>query len=506
VETGDGVTAPERSGELLSPFVELLRTPEHPYVYDVNTNVFFRVNEAEYEAFELLGRGLSRDEVLVAMSSTRGEGTARAVLDGLELEARAGYLSSRRPTALGFGTQAVPPKERHSALNQLILGVTEECNLRCHYCVYGDSYDAFRRRSSRRMPPEVARAALELFFATSRTDEGVFVSFYGGEPLLNLPLIRECVRYVQKHFADRNVRFNLTTNGVPLTDEVADFLVRNDFLMRLSLDGPEQLHDANRVDHRGRGSFSAVWENLTQLLHRNPEFCETNVALAAVDGWPFDAKARRAFFESTPELEGLFLDVNGVNPYGTSYFSDYPPPESHHLDELEAEYVEQTASSGSATVFLTALFRPRVAKVLNLGAGVSLEGGQPPLGACAPGSHRLFVDTAGRLLPCERCPDHLVIGDVERGFDELAIARLTDAFTQVCQSRCTACWARRLCTACFSSPIVGRDDPSVLDRYCEIERATTRAAMVTYLRILERNPSAFDAPEGLAGAGVREAR
>ena len=128
-----------------------------------------------------------------------------------------------------------PDQRSHGGVgySALTFIVGEDCNAACAYCFQ-------ERRAPRAMCRATARLAVEVF--ASRLARRARVAFYGGEPLLHLDLIRGVVDDFEGHGAATrsSIRFGLTTNGVLLDEEAADFLDRHRFFVVLSHDGPAQ--------------------------------------------------------------------------------------------------------------------------------------------------------------------------------------------------------------------------------------------------------------------------
>lgn len=131
-----------------------------------------------------------------------------------------------------------PDSQTESKLNNLaktlILELTEQCNLRCTYCVFDDAYSKERSHSSTKLDISLAKEKIYNFF--SRANEDAYIIFYGGEPLLEFKEIIELTNYAKSLFSER-VKFSFTTNGMALTEDKFDFLIENDFLITVSLDG-----------------------------------------------------------------------------------------------------------------------------------------------------------------------------------------------------------------------------------------------------------------------------
>jgi len=145
-----------------------------------------------------------------------------------------------------------------------ILHLSSACNLRCRYCY------AAKAEHGARMSVETARAAVEL---VSREGGNSFcVSFFGGEPLLHFPLIREVVELARQTAAARRqtVAFRMSTNGLLFTPEILEFCRAQEILFAISCDGNQAAHDAQRVYPDGRGSFAALAALLPGILRQCP--------------------------------------------------------------------------------------------------------------------------------------------------------------------------------------------------------------------------------------------
>ncbi len=145
-------------------------------------------------------------------------------------------------------------------INYLIKPASSLCNLRCQYCFYADVAANRAQESKGFMSLRTASLLLEETFRNIEPGGLVGFAFQGGEPTLaGLPYFREFVRMAREGCPE-NVRiaFSIQTNGTLLNDEWAEFLRSENFLVGLSVDGFEELHDAHRVDAQGKGTWSRV--------------------------------------------------------------------------------------------------------------------------------------------------------------------------------------------------------------------------------------------------------
>ncbi len=139
------------------------------------------------------------------------------------------------------------------------------CNLDCAYCFYLEKQALLSPGGNCRMSAEVLGAYIEKYTAAQPTPAVEFV-WQGGEPtLLGLEFFSNVVR-LQKPFAARKAITNsLQTNGTLLDDAWCAFLRDNDFLVGLSLDGPQAIHDRYRRRRDGGGSFAEAFRGLKLL-------------------------------------------------------------------------------------------------------------------------------------------------------------------------------------------------------------------------------------------------
>jgi sulfatase maturation enzyme AslB (radical SAM superfamily) len=151
-------------------------------------------------------------------------------------------------------------------LQSLGLVLTADCNLRCRYC-YQD------RKAPAAMPWSVLRKGLDLLGRSRRPVVGV--ELLGGEPLLEIGLLRRALEYAASRGSARpRMRFALLTNGVLLDDRVADLLAEHHVQVNLSFDG---LPDAQ--DLRAPGSFPRLDSLLTRLRRRQPALFRRRLAV-----------------------------------------------------------------------------------------------------------------------------------------------------------------------------------------------------------------------------------
>ena len=146
------------------------------------------------------------------------------------------------------------------------------CNLDCSYCFFLDKEDLYPG-SKFRMTDEVLETYIRQLIESHKTRE-VTVAWQGGEPtLMGIDFFRKAIAYQEKYRKPGTIFENtLQTNGTLLDDEWCEFFKENNYLIGLSLDGPRELHDANRVDKKGGPTFDRVMRGLRLLQKHGVEY------------------------------------------------------------------------------------------------------------------------------------------------------------------------------------------------------------------------------------------
>jgi uncharacterized protein len=132
------------------------------------------------------------------------------------------------------------------------------CNLDCKYCFFL-SKEMLYPGDRFRMSDELLKTYIQQLIEAQPLGE-LNIAWQGGEPtLMGIDFFRRAIVYVEKYRKPgQSVLHTIQTNGTLLTDEWCAFFSEHHFLVGLSVDGPKPMHDAYRVDKRGRGSFDDV--------------------------------------------------------------------------------------------------------------------------------------------------------------------------------------------------------------------------------------------------------
>ncbi len=160
----------------------------------------------------------------------------------------------------------------------LSLEIINKCNLNCTYCYLGE-------KKNTSMSLETAKKAIDIAVheANKQYDRTLTVYFIGGEPLMAFDTICAAVDYTKKRCREKDLKyqFSTTINGMLVTEQIIDFFVENQFDVKVSLDGKKKVHDLNRKDYAGNGSFHKIMEKLP-LLKRYEQESGKQISVASV--------------------------------------------------------------------------------------------------------------------------------------------------------------------------------------------------------------------------------
>jgi len=316
-------------------------------------------------------------------------------------------------------------------LSTLVLEVAQDCNLRCTYCYAEDgTYGA----TPCLLDPATARQAVRHLLDSSGKQEHVTLIFFGGEPLLNMQAIRaatsEALSYGGK--LGKQVHFSITTNGTLLNPEIVSFLHENRVAVAVSLDGPGHIHDQNRPDEKGNGTYAEIVSRLELLLKDSPVPVAARVTLTP-DQW-------HAVGEVFDHLIGLGFHEVGIAPV-SPVNKALLPTDSQQADLLKgfgllADRFVNTARKG--------LFMP-FSNILDLLGRIHL--GQTRPVSCGAGFGYMAVDAKGDFSPCHRLTGQADFraGSLADGIDTDSINSCLGTLNDGRTKSCSKCWARTLC-------------------------------------------------------------
>ena len=429
--------------------VHVFHYKDKHYIFDTGSS---SLHECDEKAALLLREKLGER---VDTSSVSERERAEYEQDFAELE-REGLLFKEEE-------RAVPVKS--DEVKALCLHICHDCNLRCRYCFADEgAYHAKREF----MSLETAKRAIDFLIEQSGSRRILETDFFGGEPLMNFDVVKQTVRYAKEQAAKRGKKFlfTLTTNGLLLKDDVAEFLNREMENVVLSLDGRKEVHDAVRKTANGKGSFDLVIENLKNFVRirgnksyyvrgtftaKNLDFSKD--VLFLVDSG-FDSISLEPVVTDIPDLAITKQDLSRV---------------CDEYDTLCDKYLEYEAKGKGFNFFHF---------------NVDLEGGpclSKRVSACGAGNEYFSVVPNGDIYPCHQFagdPDFRMGNVYEGKLDEAIRAKFKKSclFTR---KKCENCFAKFICSGGCSANNYhyNGDIDEPYDITCEMMKKRTENAM-----------------------------
>lgn len=490
-----------------APFVHRFKTENENYIYDVNTLRILKVSQVVWDVIEDVGR-LTNEQMLDKYCPPYSRDEIQSALTKIDQTRKnEGLLLSNRPNEI------LPPREEMIKTKldhhreQLILNVTEKCNFRCSYCLFGDEFAGYRNHSKRDMSLEVAQKAMHDFFQHSKDTKDRVISFYGGEPLLNIKLIRQCVEYVKQRIGDSHVQFSMTTNGSLIRGETAKFLADEDFLLLVSLDGPRELHDSQRRFHTGDCTWEIIIRNLESFLIAYPQYRSNGrLRFNAVASESMDLCDCQSFWsqmELFSNSMGLMISSQKEEGNKTDILSQ-DTPLSRSLKNLYDLFVRNMKTGyftkeykKISTWVQSAVFEQPYVMFHKRGRlSPHLPKTMRFLNHCIPGVRRTFVNVNGDYFPCERVPTCKAqcIGNIHKGIELEKVMAMIQRWVAAGNEQCRYCWCLPTCAmGCLAT--LGNEtgfSPEAKSKACSFHRRHMHRVITDYCRILEENPKAFD--------------
>ncbi|MBE7086931.1 MAG: thioether cross-link-forming SCIFF peptide maturase [Clostridiales bacterium] len=368
---------------------------------------------------------------------------------------------------------AKPIKEvpiKTDLVKALCLHICHDCNLSCEYCFAGKGK---YKGKSEYMSFEVARRAVDFLIKNSGNRKILEMDFFGGEPLMNLDVVKQTVAYAKEEGAKHNKTFlfTLTTNAVLLNKETAEYLNAEMENVVLSLDGRKSVHDGVRKTLNGKGSYEVIIENIKRFIemrgdknyyvrgtftNRNLDFGNDVLALA-------DIGAKHI------SLEPVVLDQN--DPL---YIS------KDKLPEIREEYRR-----------LARVYLDRKAKGLPLfnffHFAVDLEGGvclKKRVSACGAGNEYFSITPSGDIFPCHQFADkpQFKMGNVFEGKLNDEIRSMFKNASLYTKEKCKDCFAKYHCSGGCAANNVGfnGDINTPYEITCDMMKARFECALHLY--------------------------
>ena len=455
----------------------VVRSAADAYLLHVPTTAVFGVDALGLAVIDACRQpgGRSVDELVTELSARHPPERLRAFageLARLEVLQPSGSLKPINPSSV---------KVSSYPLSTLVLNVNTGCNLSCTYCY---KEDLAKPAAGKRMDFATAARSVDLLLEAGAQRERINIVFFGGEPLTNMPLIREVVDYAEAAVAraGKRIDFSLTTNATLLTPAIIEYFDAHRFGISVSMDGDKARHDRHRKTVGGRGTYDVVARKVGLLLERyRSRPVGARVTLGAGNT---DVEAIHEHLRN-----GLGFHEVGFAPVTSSETTGHALGEAELAEVHRAferlglqyrDFALQGRSNGFSNMhqLMTDLHEGR-RKSLPCGAGVGL----------------LAVDAGGDLNLCHRFTGSELptFGNVATGIDTQRLGDFIDKAIDREGTHCATCRIRNLCAGgCYHESYARFGDPHHRTyHYCDLLRRWVDFGVGVYAAIQQGNPEFF---------------
>ncbi len=376
----------------------------------------------------------------------------------------------RAHEALGPGT---PLTKEPINIVSIALNVEESCNLRCTYCYAGDGN--YGHDST--MHSDLAIKAVE---SLSKGKKRFHIAFFGGEPLLNFPLIKEVVAWCEQN-KETSYTFGMTTNATLLNSTQLKFLKDHAISIKISYDGDKAQAKQRLLMDKKQNAAALVKKKMIKF---KDELEELNMSIRATI-------SKNAVHDFADSIEGILSDFSAKLSYSKVASSDI----SQSIDEQDVELLGDALSKTVHSLIEKKDFK-KLLRITNIAASLRIiHRGYVNRMTCGAGIGYMSVSTKGEYFLCHRFTESAEekIGDVRSGLDLKKLEQFQD-YRSGNHAPCNTCWMQKYCRGgCFQENKLKHGswfEPSVI--FCRLQEIELSLALEAYLAINAEDPKLLE--------------
>lgn len=365
-------------------------------------------------------------------------------------------------------------------LNRLVIHLTNDCNMRCQYCyAHGGNYLSNRDI----MAFDTFDQLIHVFF--QKFDVIKVVQFFGGEPLMNIPLLQYACEQFELRALERNytINFGIVTNGTLMDTKFIELVKKYSINVTVSYDGHPLVNDIMRVMEDHTGSSSIILEQAKKLKEETgqPNTIEVTYNQHHVNHGVGILECVQHIQEELPDT---YVHLIPAGDIGTS---DYAISDLSIFADSIHELAKQNEETNGKNVSMYSLAQRIFFALNNREANVPL--------ICDAGLGTLSVSTKGEVFPCFMFTDDAAmsygnIADPDL-FESTQSRRLQDRLNSFSvkenNQECRDCFIKKLCNGCLGLNSFHSGNPFKLaPPLCDMFRKMTEEALIEHTKIHEK--------------------
>ena len=462
-------------------------TNDNYYLYDGVSGNIFNIKDSIHnnhkELFECLeNENIPTNENLIS--------DYKEILEAVKIETM-GKINTSSPCEYWFNIDDYKANF-NKELKHLMIGITEKCNLRCKYCIYGGSYNTERTHNELNIKLETLKESIDIFFTTSKSDKKV-INLYGGEPFVNFKGISYIVDYINK--IDSNTQIYITTNGVLLKKDIMKWFSTNKNVhLFVSFAGIPSMHDELRLTVGGKPTYEVIKKNLLYLKDIDPTSYSTRINFIfnifdeiqlpeLQDYW-----AKDELFEHVDRMpEVTFIDCFD-NDYIYGLREEILKKYDKRINPL-LMYIE-LLKNGEHDNLIVKHYDEKLLRVHR-----SYTGNRNILtGVCRPFASKIFIDANGKLNLCENFTYGDKLGTIKDGISYDITKELLRSYKSERNKTCVNCWASKFCSLCYRDLFDREGAINTLrsSKICKYEQKAIKIAITEYCTVMEHGEDLLD--------------
>ncbi len=224
--------------------------------------------------------------------------------------------------------KSIPEESKLIPFHTYLWKIASRCNINCSYCYIYNLADSRWREQPRFMSEHVAKqTALRIREHCLRNNKkDVLIIFHGGEPLLGgVSHLRMLVSVIKETLSELTVSLGMQSNGLLFTEEIGNFLAENNISIGISIDGPPEVNDVHRVDHKGRPTSAALEKKLALITTQFRQVFAGFLSVVNINADP--VKVTKYLLSFSPPSFDLILPYNNYDslPEGKEVNKDVTP-------------------------------------------------------------------------------------------------------------------------------------------------------------------------------------
>ncbi|MBE5756262.1 MAG: thioether cross-link-forming SCIFF peptide maturase [Clostridiales bacterium] len=388
-------------------------------------------------------------------------------VDSTVIEEIENELNEIKEQGLLFSKEIKTLPIKSNLVKALCLHVCHDCNLKCKYCFAGQGN---YKGANEYMSFEVAKNAVDFLIANSGNREILEMDFFGGEPLMNMDVIKKTVEYAKEEGkkAGKTFLFTTTTNGLLLDGETASWLNDEMENVVLSIDGRKEVHDAVRATKTDKGSYEYIIDNIKNFVKNRGDkhyYVRGTFTNKNLD-----------FANDVTTLADMGLTEISLEPVVTKeddelYISkEMLPTIKEEYKRLEKEYLKRLKNGKKLFNFFHF--------AIDLENGVCLN---KRVSACGAGNEYFSVTPCGDIYPCHQFAnnkDYLMGNVFEKKLNE-DIRKVFKETNLLSKPTCKDCFAKYHCSGgCAANNInFNGDINKPYEMTCEMMKARMECAL-----------------------------